>query len=61
MKNFTRRCLARWEQVISTLCAFVGVPRLTPEQEARIAEMERDYEQHLGLKPKDEKDSTKHP
>jgi len=30
--------------------AFFGVVELTPEQEARIAEMERDYEQSPGLK-----------
>lgn len=61
MKNFSRRLASCLEQAVSALFAFWGVPRLTPEQKAHIAEMERDYEQQFGLKSKGNEDCATSP
>lgn len=55
MKKSARHFISRWRQMRSALSAFCGVVRLTPEQEMRIAEMERDYRQQFDLKLKCEK------
>ena len=38
------------KRVVPRVAALFGAVELTPEQVARIAEMERDYEQSPGLK-----------
>jgi hypothetical protein len=47
---FRAMIISPLKRVVPRVATFFGVVELTPEQVARIAEMERDYEQSSGLK-----------